>query len=690
MTSEDRTTARTRFRPEIQALRAIAVLAVVVYHLWPTRLPGGYVGVDVFFVISGFLITAHLLREAERHSRIDLPAFYARRARRLLPAALVVLLATAIGTVVVLPVQNWPQVAREIVAATLYVENWVLASDSVDYLAQNANIASPVQHYWSLSVEEQFYLVWPLLVIGTLLVVRRRSRPVPFRRLLTVVFAIVAVASFVHSVVLTAVDPGPAYFATTTRAWEFAAGGLLALGTTGLALGPVVRRVLSWLGLVLLAVTVLAFTEQTPFPGWAALLPVLGTVLVIAAGTADGVAGTAPLFRLAPVRWIGSISYSLYLWHWPLIVLALAAAGSEPGMVVRIALLAASLVLAWLTKIAVEDPGRTWRVLASARPRRTLAAVAVALVPVLGVSLLVGGIATAQIQAEQERVTAAASGDLECFGAASLVDEACAGEPRTGDLVPSTIAAPSDDVNTPDCWSRNGESELKVCSFGPDAADADVRVALVGDSHSNQYLSAVQWLADERGWAVDVIGKTGCIWTDASQVNDATWLASCATWKAAVASYLEGDVVYDAIITSASAESPIDGAGSDVETTTVTGFVEAWAPVAERGTAIVAIRDNPHTRGDYLACIAEDPSTAAERCAVPLDDAYPFFDGLPDAVAATPGATLVDFTPYFCIDGSCPPVIGDSIVYRDPGHLTSTYARTLAPMLGDAVTAAIR
>ncbi|WP_166404685.1 acyltransferase family protein [Labedella endophytica] len=681
-------TAATAFRPEIQALRAIAVMAVVIYHLWPGRLPGGYVGVDIFFVISGFLITAHLVKEAERSGRIRLGSFYARRARRLLPAALIVTLATAIGTVLVLPVQNWPQISRELVAATFYVENWVLAADSVDYLAQNANIASPVQHYWSLSVEEQFYLVWPLLVIGSLVLVARVRRGLPLRRVLAVVFALVVTASLVHSIVLTAVDPGPAYFATTTRAWEFGAGGLLALTTVGRRPTPIVRRGLSILGLVLIAATLLTFTEATPFPGSAALLPVVGTLLVIVAGTAEGPLGTAGVFRLRPVQWLGAVSYSLYLWHWPVIVLTAAAVEAELGTVTRVALLLVSLVLGWLTKVLVEDPARAWRLLADARPRRTLAAVALALVPVLGVSLVVGGVATARIDAERDRVEAAASGDLDCFGAAALIEDGCSTAAVTGDLIPSVIAAPSDDVNTPECWSRSNESQLKVCSFGPDADAADVSIALVGDSHSNQYLAAVQQLADDRGWAVDVIGKTGCIWTEATQVNDVTWLASCDEWKTSLDDYLVGSS-YDAIVTSASAESPIDAAGGDVESTTVDGFVDAWTPVAAGGTAIVVIRDNPHTREDYLECIDDDPATAADRCAVPLEDAFPFFDGLSDAASATPGASVVDFTPYFCIDDRCPPVIGGSIVYRDPGHLTSTYTRSLSPLLGDAIEAAI-
>ncbi|MGN6127143.1 MAG: acyltransferase family protein, partial [Humibacter sp.] len=219
---------RSGFLPELQALRAVAVTGVVVYHLYPGVLRGGFVGVDVFFVISGFLITSHLLRGWATEGRIRFAAFYARRAWRLLPAALLVLLVTAALTILVLPERNWPQVFQEIGASTFYVENWYLAVHSVDYLAQNTDIASPVTHYWSLSVEEQFYLVWPLVLVAGGWVA---SRLAPWRRravLLSVLGAVFG-ASLVASVALTASDPSPAYFATQTRAWEFAAGGIVAV-----------------------------------------------------------------------------------------------------------------------------------------------------------------------------------------------------------------------------------------------------------------------------------------------------------------------------------------------------------------------------------------------------------------------------------------------------------------------------
>ena len=203
------TTVRPRLFPELQALRAIAVVGVVVYHLWPGILPGWYAGVDVFFVISGFLITSHLLRELSSTGRLQLGRFYARRARRLLPAAFLVLLATVVATLVLMPTRDWVQVLREVIASVLYVENWVLASDAVDYLAQNNNIASPVQHFWSLSVEEQFYLVWPLILLTCWWLSRRLTERGRVRSLASGLGA-VFVLSLVASIYYTVSAPGAA------------------------------------------------------------------------------------------------------------------------------------------------------------------------------------------------------------------------------------------------------------------------------------------------------------------------------------------------------------------------------------------------------------------------------------------------------------------------------------------------
>src|SRR4051794_29919817 len=373
--------AHRRRRPEIQALRALAVALVIAAHVWPDLVPGGYVGVDIFFVVSGFLITSLLVGELVGSGRIALTAFWARRARRILPAALVALLVTAIATLLVVPSHRWDAFLTEIAASAAYVENWQLAHAAVDYFAK-ADGVSPVQHYWSLSVEEQFYVVWPLLLLGAVAVTRGRS---PRVRVLGLAAAMVLLtaASLAWSILHTPADPEAAYFVTPTRAWEFGAGGLLALLPVVTRTPELLRALLSWLGLGAILAAGFAYGPNTIFPGSTALLPVLGALAVIRAGAAD--------HRLAPTRllatsWVqrtGDLSYSLYLWHWPLLIL-LPYAVHLPDGVRQAVILEATVGLAWLSTRYVEDPIRTADGLLR-RPSRTLLLAGIATLLVLAV-----------------------------------------------------------------------------------------------------------------------------------------------------------------------------------------------------------------------------------------------------------------------------------------------------------------
>ena len=309
--------ARDTTRWDIQGLRAFAVLAVVVYHLWPGALHGGFVGVDVFFVISGFLITGLLLREQLATGTIRLGRFWSRRAKRLLPAAFLTIVVTGVAVLVAVPSALWGQYGRELIASTVYLQNWELAANAVDYLA-SADAPSPFQHFWSLSVEEQFYILLPLLLLGVGALARRRFTPLATARLL---LGSVVVLSLVWSIVQTATDPGVAYFSTGTRAWEFALGGLVAtvhLPEVRTAVARRVRLVATGIGVVALALSLVVITPETAFPGIAALLPVAGAALVLLFG-----AGTEfeDVGALRPVAFFGRISYapsSALLWESPM------------------------------------------------------------------------------------------------------------------------------------------------------------------------------------------------------------------------------------------------------------------------------------------------------------------------------------------------------------------------------------
>ncbi len=356
MPSSSATAPRASVRPEIQALRAVAIGCVVLYHFWPAVLPAGFVGVDVFFVVSGFLITGLLLRDAERFGRVRLREFYVRRIRRILPAALVVLSACAIATLLFVPRIEWRPFLQQILSSALYVENWHLARDS--QIPRRADLEStPVQHFWSLSVEEQFYLLWPLLIIAALWLAVRLGR----RRLAIVaaVLGVATVASFAHGVALTAQDHNLAYFSTLSRAWEFGVGGLLALAPA--IAGERLRRtraLAAWLGLAAIATAALTFTDHALFPGVIALVPVLGTAAVIWAGMPRASLSLSPVAALRPVQWFGDISYSLYLWHWPIIMFTPYLTGQPSQAPVMVLLLVLSIVVAAASKRWIEDPFR--------------------------------------------------------------------------------------------------------------------------------------------------------------------------------------------------------------------------------------------------------------------------------------------------------------------------------------------
>ena len=346
------------FRPDVEGLRAIAVIAVVLFHMKVGGFEGGFVGVDVFFVLSGFLITQLLLRELETSGSVSLHDFWARRARRLLPASCLVLVVTVIASRFMLAPSLLRDVGRDAIAAGLFVVNFVFANRLGDYFnAQLGDLTpSPLLHFWSLAVEEQFYLLWPATL---LLVARWLPRPAAFRRNLLIVIAVISVASLAASVWMTNNEPTWAFYLLPARAVELLAGAGLALAGTGLrSVNVRFRAALGWFGVVGVVYAVLAYDESVAFPGTAAMLPVLATVLIVASGGFEPFRfGPGVILGLAPMQWIGRHSYAIYLWHWPALVLSEAKWGPL-SMGQRTIVVAVSLLLSVASKALVEDPVR--------------------------------------------------------------------------------------------------------------------------------------------------------------------------------------------------------------------------------------------------------------------------------------------------------------------------------------------
>jgi peptidoglycan/LPS O-acetylase OafA/YrhL len=659
---------------------------VLLYHAGLGLVPGGFVGVDVFFVISGFLITGQLLKEVHRDGRVSLLAFYARRAKRLLPATAVVLVATVAMVVAFVPRIRWSGIGSDVVSAALYVVNWRFATQSVDYLAEDVP-PSPVQHFWSLAVEEQFYLVWPLLLLVlTWWAHRIGRRGRPRTRLLWTGLALVGLPSFLWSITYSAAEPPAAFFVTTTRMWELAVGAGVAIGAASWQrLPPPVAVVVGWAGLAAVVVAGLRFSEQLVWPGYAAVLPVLGTAAVIAAGPAAGPTGPVALLAARPLQWVGALSYSLYLWHWPLLVVATAALGR---LSVPLGLLVAALSVgpAWLSYRYLETPFRFSRSV-SASPRLALS---------LGANATLVGV-VAGLVLVLAVPTAAPAPTGPAAGAQSLPadpDDAAApgrGAPvdRVDTITPDPLHAPEDvpDLYARGCQLEADEVEPVTCGYGP--ADAATTIALVGDSKAAQWAPAFADIATQRHWRVTVTAKSACAFSDARPGIDGRPYEQCEEWNGRVLDELLDDPP-DVLVTSQGSRAALSGdTGATSVSSMVAGLRSRWATLVGAGTRVVVLQDSPQPGANVYECVSEhrDQLTA---CVFRRDEGVAR-SAAPTLAAAAQSAEvgLVDLTDRICPTELCAPVIGNVLVYRQGSHLTKTYVQTLGPALDAALTEAV-
>ncbi len=672
----------SRFIPHVQGLRAIAVLAVVLYHFWPARFSGGYVGVDVFFVISGFLITAHLMRELSATGTVRLGQFWARRARRLLPASLLVLLFCAIvaASPYLTPTSALPNEIREILASTFYVENWYLAFNSADYL-NHAGDPTTVQHYWSLSLEEQFYVMWPLIMLAAAWVAVKFFRG-DRRRAIIIALGVVSAASFVFCVIFTITNPAPAYFVTFGRMWQFGVGAMIALVPALRIRNAVFSFVLGWGGVLVLLYVIFTYDAQTPFPGYMAALPTLGAAAVIAASNAGRWWYPTRILAIRPAQFVGDISYSLYLWHWPLIIIA----PSVPfwGLTIyhRVALLGICFVLAWLTKRFVEDPARGWKVLTSRPAKVTLWASLAAMLVVGGAAGAAWAINAPTYNDGVRAIQQLREDPPECFGAAFVLDEGCASTEWNDTILPAPGFAGVDRPSDEQCFVQLNDARAVSCDFGSDAQDAP-RVALIGDSHAFQLLSTFKTMAEANGWHLVTYFKGACPWNATPLSTPGAFGEACTQWRDAVrADLAETDL--DAVFTAAIATTPYSSAGYDSShDAAVAGYRAAWSEVLDRGIPVITVVDNPVWETDPNKCLRTRELT---QCDGARSDVLVQNDPLRDAATGLDRVTLLDFTDVFCTEESCLPVVGGANVYRDQDHLTVTFVDTLAPQY----TAAIR
>jgi peptidoglycan/LPS O-acetylase OafA/YrhL len=664
------------------------VLLVVVFHLWPNRLPGGYVGVDAFFVISGFLITSHLMREVDRTGRVNLADFWARRIRRLLPAAYAVLLVSAVGVLVWVPRLMWQQFFGEILAATLYVENWALAISAVDYLAAE-NTPSPAQHYWTLSAEEQFYLLWPVLLLLALWLCRRGAdkRTGSERSTHGFMFAVLAVVtavSLAYSLWITSTNPTWAYFVTPARAWEFGAGALLAFAPAAATrLGHTVRALLGWAALAILLVCAVVLDESTPMPGMAAVVVVVATVVLIWVEAPQRFWSHARLLVLRPAEQLGDISYAMYLWHWPLIILLPHVTEHPLTRIDEVSVLLATVGASMLTKRFVEDPVRRARRFGLARPRVTFVWTVSAAVVVTTICVAPRVEVAREVERTEALAKKLATDTPRCFGAAARDPrtEGCPNPELEDLLVPTPAAAANDYPQYARCNEPMLDTPLRPCRFG-DRDEVVPHVAVVGDSHARVLMTMVEEMVEAGQVTADMYVLGGCPWTTTPPDLGISTGRRCATFREKLLPLLDRDAQeYDAMLTTARLTTML---GSREQR--VAGLREAWGRVTRRGVPVTVLRDNPQDidpEQNPNFCLAEVPlDQTNDVCALDRDAKLDrWFDALSVAARRTPGARVVDLTRFLCDDEKCPVVIGGVNVYVDNNHMTVTYARTLAPYL---------
>jgi peptidoglycan/LPS O-acetylase OafA/YrhL len=711
-TSGAPTGTRRAFRGDVEGLRAVAVLLVVLYHAHVRAVSGGYIGVDVFFVISGFLITGQLARELEANGRISFLGFYARRARRILPAATLVTITTVVASALLLSPFAARRVYDDAAAAVVFGVNFRFASEGANYF-DNDLPPSPLQHFWSLSVEEQFYVVWPvLLVLASLVWYRRRRRertavphqgsasspggshPVPSMPVVVAVLGVIIVVSLAASIHQTPRSPSWAYYSILTRAWELAAGALAALALPRTS--RIDRRVgalLSWAGLVCIAIAALAFTDTTPYPGHAALLPVVGAVAVVVGGSAAVRRHDAELLLgTAPFQRIGSWSYSWYLWHWPALILAPALIGHPLTVPEALLVVALALVVAALSFVLVERPIRRMQFVVR-RPVVGLGGAGALAVLSFAVIRVAGGLTTVDATGVPTRPALTSSGHLTAaqlsLDIASAVKTTKAPSNLDPPLAKASAATPLIVKNG--CHLYHGPTRSKPCIYGD--TSSRVSIVLFGDSHAAAWFSALDIIATQHKWRLVILTKAGC---PPVEVNVTLALGNqpypqCTEWRRNAEAQITA--LHPLLTVAAWARyievpeaSSIRGVATGYGSTWQDGVAAIFKFLARASQHTVFMSDGPtqnHLAPDCISGHIND----VKACVTPLTDAIrdPTQKAEELSLAQRFGIASVDPTSWYCTSTSCPVIVGNIILYRDEAHQTPAWCNFIAPVFAAAI-----
>jgi peptidoglycan/LPS O-acetylase OafA/YrhL len=672
-------------RRDIEGLRALAVLLVVAYHCGLYPISGGYVGVDVFFVISGFLITGLLMRELRDRGTISIPRFYARRAMRLLPASTLVVVGTVAASAWWLPPLRRDGILADALHTMVYGINYRLADIGTDYLGAEAE-PSPLQHFWSLAVEEQFYLVWPPLLLVVALGVRRRAAQITTARVYAVLAAVVA-GSFTLSVWQTGANAGWAYFGAHTRAWELGVGALLAVAATRLAgLPDPAARVLNGLGVTAIGASAVLYSAATPFPGHAALLPVLGTAAVIAGGCAT----PSGLLAAAPLQGVGRLSYSWYLWHWPVLIIAPYAWGFTPAWWLNVLLAAVAFLAAMLTYALVENPARHLVALRD-RPWRGIGAGVALSALAAALCLLITVVATRADSAGSYRAASITGASLDAPALSAMIADGVTAPGVPANLTPTLAKAAKDrpQLYRDGCSGDVTDAQIKTpCEYGD--LTSSTTVVLFGDSHAGHWFPALERVALDRHWKLVVLTKSACHAADVLIYLDTLkrTFTECQAWRDAAFARLRVLRPAMVMMVSTAQGGVLPGVPEpDQDAAWTAAWMRSVDAAKASGARVFYVNDTPWHGTVVPECLSahsDDPQACARTREAAL--LQPARRQLVMDAATAHGATVIDPVPWFCTATACPLVVGNVLVYKDRHHMTTVYSRLLAPLLSAALT----
>ena len=652
-----------RFRLEIEGLRAIAAVLVAVYHIWFHRVSGG---VDVFFVVSGFLITLSLLSMYRRKKKIHIVQYIVKLLRRLVPTAWVVAIFTLIFSFLYLSVTDRFQIVHEFLASIFYVENWRLIVDSSDYLAEN-HTASPYQHFWALSIQWQFYMIWLCLFFIVYQIIRI-FRQTNIRPLLIVSVTFIVALSFTYSVQYTAIDQPVAYYHTLTRVWEFGLGSLLALFLDRFRVSTLAAIILSWVGVIGLLIGGFVFQVGDVFPGYAALWPTLSAAFIIIAGNTGGKYSAYRLLSARPLVSFGSISYAFYLWHWPLLIFYYAYFNvEEVSFTGGVLILLVAALLAYVTTKFIEKPLR----------QSTLDYKQAGGLIILGMTLIVSWYLywsvdeKKQLVALKEEMIEQLDGDIPADNPGALVT--LTDQPMNvfnDQLKPSIDLASRDlsPVYEDRCITRVEQTNVVHCEYG-ETEDYDYVIALVGGSHAAHWQPMLDEFGKRNRVKIDTYLKPRCRFTFDSEEDS----GSCKPWfDEAIQQVVQSKP--DLIFTTGDT-------GKDQLRHVPASFVDTWRYVEKHGIDLFLMRDGPWFPYNVVDCLAKNRDNP-NACKVKREEVIVEPSPMSQVENMPSNVHTLDVTDYYCDQDYCYPIVGNVVVYFDSNHFTATFSRTMAPIIG--------